>query len=128
MGDEIIASRNVSVDFSGDEPELMLLDDEFSWSFISLNSTTDNMESGDYYMALYPDKVKKLITEKKIKYIYSSNKETNNIVSELIKNNKLELVTINTMYSINGNINNTNDNYLTVMNDNLELLKKELYK
>ncbi|MBR2064638.1 MAG: hypothetical protein IJ971_08095 [Bacteroidales bacterium] len=54
MGDEIIASRNVTVDFSGDEPELMLLDDEFSWSFISLNSTTDNMESGDYYMALYP--------------------------------------------------------------------------
>ena len=32
------------------------------------------------------------------------------------------------MYSINGNITNTNDNYLTVMNDNLELLKKELYK
>jgi len=74
------------------------------------------------------NKVKKLITEKKIKYIYSSDKETNDIVSELIKNNKLELITINTMYSINGNINTTNDNYLTVMNDNLELLKKELYK
>ena len=54
MGDEIIASRNVTVDFSGDEPELMLLDDEFTWSFITLNSSTGNMESGDYYMALYP--------------------------------------------------------------------------
>lgn len=74
------------------------------------------------------NKVKKLITEKEIKYIFSNNKETNNTINELIKENKLELITINTMYSINGNITNTNDNYLTVMNDNLELLKKELYK
>ena len=74
------------------------------------------------------NKVKKLISKKQIKYIYSNNKTTNNTVSELIKNNKLELITINTMYSINGNINNTNDNYLTIMNDNLELLKKELHK
>jgi hypothetical protein len=28
------------------------------------------------------------------------------------------------MYSIDGNINNSNENYLTVMNDNLELFKK----
>ena len=74
------------------------------------------------------NKVKKLITENKIKYIYSNNDTTNDIVNELIKDNKLELVTINTMYSIDGNITNTNDNYLTIMKDNLELLKKELYK
>lgn len=72
--------------------------------------------------------VKKLISEKKIKYIYSNSKESNNIVNELIKDNNLELITINTMYSINGDITNTNENYLTIMNDNLELLKKELYK
>lgn len=74
------------------------------------------------------NKVKKLISENNIKYIYSNSKETNTTVSNLIKENKLELVTINTMYSINGNITNTNDNYLTIMNDNLELLKKELNK
>jgi len=32
------------------------------------------------------------------------------------------------MYSIDGDITNTNENYLTIMNDNLELFKKELYK
>lgn len=74
------------------------------------------------------NKVKKLITENKIKYIFSNNTESNSTVDSLIKNNKLELVTINTMYSIDGGITNTNDNYLTIMNDNLELLKKELYK
>ena len=72
--------------------------------------------------------VKKLISENKIKYIYSDNKETNNIVNTLIKDNNLELVTINTMYSIDGSRTNNNENYLTIMNNNLELLKKELYK
>ena len=64
----------------------------------------------------------------KINYIYSNNKESNNTIKALIKESKLELITINTMYSIDGDVTNTNENYLTIMNDNLELLKKELYK
>lgn len=74
------------------------------------------------------NKVKKLISENKIKYIYSNNKESNNIVSSLIKEYNLELVTINTMYSVTGDVANTNENYLTIMNNNLDLIKKELYK
>ena len=74
------------------------------------------------------NKVKKLISDKQIKYIYSANTETNSIVDNLIKDNNLELVTINDMYSIDGGITNSNETYLTIMNDNLELLKKELYK
>ena len=74
------------------------------------------------------NKVKKLITENKIKYIYSDSEEVNETVKKLIEENKLELVTINTMYSIDGGVNNNNEDYLTVMNENLELLKKELNK
>lgn len=72
--------------------------------------------------------VKKLIHEGKIKYIYSANKESNNTVKNLIKDDNLELLTINDMYSIDGGVTNTNETYLTIMNDNLELFKKELYK
>ena len=72
--------------------------------------------------------VKKLINEKKIKYIYTANTETNSIVKELVEKNKLELLKINDMYSIDGGITNTNETYLTIMNDNLELFKKELAK
>lgn len=71
-------------------------------------------------------KVKKLISEEKIKYIYSDSIDTNDTVKGLIKDNKLELVTINTMYSIDGGVANNNEDYLTVMNENLELLNKEL--
>ena len=74
------------------------------------------------------NKVKKLITENKIKYIYSDSEEVNETVKKLIEENKLELITINTMYSIDGGVNNNNEDYLTIMNENLELLKKELNK
>lgn len=74
------------------------------------------------------NKVKKLINENKIKYIYSDSTESNSTVSELINKYNLELITINTMYSINGDVSNSNENYLTIMNNNLELFKLELNK
>lgn len=74
------------------------------------------------------DEVKNLIEEGKIKYIYSGTKETNNTVSNLIKNYKLEKIALNTMHSIDGGITNSNDTYLTIMTNNINELKKELYK
>ena len=74
------------------------------------------------------DKVKKLIANNQIKYIYTDDDSTNSTVKKLIDDNKLELVKINTMYSIDGEITNNNENYLTIMNDNLELFKKELMR
>ena len=46
----------------------------------------------------------------------------------MIDNYGVELVTINTMESIDGNVSNSNENYVTIMNNNLELFNKELYK
>lgn len=74
------------------------------------------------------NKVKKLISEDKIKYIYSTADTSNETVTSLVKDNELELVTINTMYDVDGGITNNNEDYLTVMDANLELFKKELYK
>lgn len=74
------------------------------------------------------NKVKKLISENKIKYIYSNKTETNSVVKKLITDSNLELITINTMYSVDGGVTNTNETYLTIMNDILEAFKKELYK
>ena len=73
-------------------------------------------------------RVKKLVSENKIKYIYSDNTETNSTVKQLIDDNDLELITVNTLYSIDGGTTSNNETYLTIMNDNLELLKKELNK
>lgn len=74
------------------------------------------------------DEVKNLIDEGKIKYIYSSTKDTNETVNKLINEHKLERIIINDMHSIDGGITNSNDNYLTIMTNNINDLKKELYK
>ena len=72
--------------------------------------------------------VKKLIRNGNIKYIYSSSKETNSICKSLIDEYGVSLLTLNTMESIDGGITNSNENYITIMNNNLDLLNKELYK
>ena len=72
--------------------------------------------------------VKKLIRNGQIKYIYSASETTNDTCKNLIDNYGVELVTINTMESIDGNVSNSNENYVTIMNNNLELFNKELYK
>ena len=74
------------------------------------------------------EEVKNLIKQDKIKYIYSSSTETNQTVKSLIDEYELELITLNTMHSIDGGITNSNDNYLTIMTNNIKQLKKELYK
>lgn len=73
-------------------------------------------------------KTKKLISDGKIKYIYTLGDPTNDTVNEILKNYQVELITINDMNTIDGGVNNSNENYLTIMNNNIDLLKKELYK
>ena len=99
------------------------------------NKTSENLNPGEIIKiplkvidSADVSKVRKLISENKIKYIYSDNTETNTTVKQLIDDNDLELVTINTLYSIDGGTTSNNETYLTIMNDNLELLKKELDK
>lgn len=72
--------------------------------------------------------VKKLIEEGSIKYIYTLNRETNAKVKKIVDDYKLELIYLNSMNSVDGDISNTNDNYLTIMNNNIEKINKELNK
>lgn len=74
------------------------------------------------------EEVKTLIKQEKIKYIYSNSTETNQTTKSLIDEYKLELIPLNTMHSIDGGITNSNENYLTIMTNNIKQLKKELYK
>ena len=92
-----------------------------SWNIISL-------ENNDSLTTPTINEVKKLLESGKVKYIYSSSSSSNDTVNELIKDYGAELITINTMRSIDGGVTNSNENYLTVMNNNIDLFKRELYK
>lgn len=74
------------------------------------------------------EEVKALIDSGKIKYIYSNSEETNQTVKTLLADKKVELIPLNTMNSIDGGATTSNDNYITIMTNNIDLLKKELYK
>lgn len=99
------------------------------------NLTTENLKKGQTLEIVINtvssntvNKVKKLITDEKIKYIYTLGDPTNDTVKEILENYNVELITINDMNTIDGGVTNTNENYLTIMNNNIDLLKKELYK
>lgn len=99
------------------------------FNFLSkYNLNVISLEEDDKLTDIKINEVKKLINEGKIKYIYSSKTETNNTCKKLIEDYGIELVTFNTMETVDGGITNSNENYVTVMNNNLELLNKELYK
>lgn len=99
------------------------------FNFLSkYNLNVISLEEDDKLTDIKINEVKKLINEGKIKYIYSSKTETNNTCKKLIEDYGVELVTFNTMETVDGGITNSNENYVTVMNTNLELLNKELYK
>lgn len=87
-----------------------------------------SLEENDNLNSNVIEEVNTLIDQGKIKYIYSASSESNNTVKNIIANKGVELIQLNTMNSIDGNITNSNDNYLTIMANNISLLKKELYK
>lgn len=90
--------------------------------------TVISLEDNDNLSQNKIEEVKKLINTKSINYIYSTNKTSNTTVTNLINETHIELLTINSMHSIDGGITNTNDNYLSIMKNNITQLEKELYK
>ena len=92
------------------------------------NLNVISLEENDNLTDTMINEAKKLMNNGSIKYIYSASEETNNTCKSLIEDYDVELVTINTMNTIDGGISNSNENYITVMNNNMDLLNKELYK
>lgn len=90
--------------------------EKYGLTIITINET-ENIE-----------KAKELINEGKIKYLYSLNDEENEEVNNFVTQTNIEKIYLNSMYSIDGKIESANDNYFTIMNENIELINKELEK
>ena len=87
-----------------------------------------SLEENDNLSTNKIDEVKSMIKNGQIKYIYTSSSTTNDTVKSLITEYEVEQIELNTLHSIDGGITNSNDNYLTIMTNNINELKKELYK
>ena len=71
---------------------------------------------------------RKLIENKTVKYIFTlNNTEVNNEVADIVKNYKIELLEMNNLSNLTDKQRSEKDDYFTLLNENIEMLKKELY-
>ena len=106
----------------------IVVDDDMFKFLEKYNLRVISLEDNDNLTDSTINEVKKLVNNGTIKYIYSSKDETNDVCKNIINNYGIDLITLNTMETIDGGITNSNENYITIMNNNLDLLNKELYK
>lgn len=73
--------------------------------------------------------IRNLIDSGQIKYIYTLNYEVDNdITMKLLGKTSAELIKLNPMLTLNDDERQKNISYFTLMNNNLNEIKKELYK
>lgn len=74
------------------------------------------------------NEVRKLIQNGSIKYIFIKNdEEENSIIKNLVNSNKITVQKWHTLSNISEIEESENQDYFSIMNNNLELLKNELY-
>ena len=85
-------------------------------------------ESNSDVNAIYNQAVN-MINNGEIKYVFTiANEDSNSTVKKLIQNTNVETQEWNTISNLTETQRSNNEDYFTIMNSNLELLKNELYK
>ena len=113
---------------SESQNKVLVVDNDLFKFLEKYNVRVISLEENDNLTEPTINEAKKLISDGNIKYIYSINKESNDTVKALIEEYGVELLTVNDMRSVDGGVTTSNDSYLSIMNNNIELLKKELLK
>lgn len=73
--------------------------------------------------------VKELINSGKVKYIYTiKNEDLNETVTNLIKGTEVQITELHTLSNLDENEQKSGKNYLSIMNENVELLRQQLYE
>ena len=93
------------------------------------NLNVISLEENEELTAKTINDVTTMIQNEEIKYIYLINNEKpNNTINNLLKDNKLELLSIHSISNLNEKQRENKEDYITLIKANIELIKKELYK
>ena len=69
-----------------------------------------------------------LLKDKKLTYVFvMENEETNTTIEKLISDNKAKKIVLKTLSNITDNDSNNNEDYLSIMNDNIDNIALETY-
>ena len=87
------------------------------------------LDENDSNIEITTNEVKKLIKDGSIKYIFiKSNEEENNTIKNLVNSTGVTIQKWHILSNISDIESSENQDYFTIMNNNLELLKDEIYK
>jgi zinc transport system substrate-binding protein len=90
--------------------------------------TVISLEENDNLTDKVVEDVKQMIKNKQISYIFlKQNEEVNNTIKKIQAETNVELVHLHSLANISENERNANKDYISLMNENMELLKNELY-
>ena len=71
--------------------------------------------------------IKGLINKNHINYIFMLSDEKSDTIKDFISKYKLEPVLLNDLSNLSDNDRKNNKDYITIMNDNIDALRKEIY-
>ncbi len=113
---------------SSTDKTIVVSDDLFKFLEDKYGLTVISLEENDNLTDKTKADVINLINSGKISYIFTTqNKEINNTVNEIKEQTNVELVELKTVANLTEEERKNKDDYFTLMNYNLELLKQELY-
>jgi len=96
--------------------------EKYNFEIISLDENETNLDKNILI-------VKNMIKDGSLKYIYSiKNENINDNISYLIEGTEVKLLEFHTLSNLSDEERNLKKDYLTIMNDNVELLKQQLYE
>lgn len=96
--------------------------EKYGFNVISLEENTNLLEKT-------VDEVKAMIEEKQISYIFLfEHEEVNQTIQKLIDETNVETLTFRRLDNITDQERDNKDNYLTIMNKNIEMLKQEVFQ
>lgn len=96
--------------------------EKYNFEVISLDKNETNLDKN---VAI----VKSMINDGDLRYIYSiKNEDSNENVESIIEGTEIKLLEMHTLSNLSDEERNSKKDYLTIMNDNVELLKQQLYE
>lgn len=101
--------------------DLFLFLTKYGFNVISLDKDTITDKS--------IKEAKNLIKNKKINYIFApNNEETSKTINGLIEGSNVKIAYVHTLSTITETERNNKKDYISIMNENIELLKNEIYE
>ena len=95
--------------------------EKYGFEVVSLDKLTRTNEDINYF--------KQLVKKGLVNYIYSlENIEDDNVITNLIRTTGVKKLTIRSLDTITDEEEKLNKNYYQIMNENIDLIKKETYK